>query len=58
MLRWRKEALVVSSIILDTVGLEDDVKNLSSQKEDRTVEVNRWITEVLYDAFKVLANAC
>ena len=56
-LKRRKEALVVPGGALDTERFED-VQKLLRYKEDGTVQVHKWITEVPYDAFKGLAKAC
>ena len=39
-------------------GIEGDVKNLLRYRGSGTVEVHTWISEVPYDAFKKLVQAC
>ena len=51
-LKRRKEALVVSGGALHMEDLEDDVQKLFRFKDDGTVAVHRWITNVGYDACK------
>ena len=57
-LRKRKGALAVLGGTLDTQGLEEDVQKSLRFKEDGTVEVHKWITEVPCDSLRGLANTC
>ena len=43
---------MVSGGVLDTVGLEEDVQVLVCYKDDTTVVVHKWITDVRFNAFK------
>ena len=50
--------MVVAGGALDTEGLEENVQELLRYKEDGTVEVHKWVTEIPYDAFKGMAKGC
>ena len=43
---------------LDTEGLEQHGEELFRCKDDGTVQVRKWITDVQYVAFQGLAKAC
>ena len=40
------------------LGLDDDASELFSFKDDGTVEVCKWVSDVPLKAFRGLANAC
>ena len=50
-LKKRKEALVLSGGELDTEGVSEDVKELFSYKDDRALEVHKWINGVQWNYF-------
>ena len=56
-LKRRKEA-VFGSGTSDLEGLQADVEALWHCREDGTVEVHKWITELPYHALRGLAQAC
>ena len=57
-LERRRRALVASGGALDTEGLEEGVQNLFRYKEEGTVEVHKWITELPYDALQDMTKVC
>ena len=57
-LKKRKVALVLSGGELDTEGLSEDVKELFRYKDDGTVEVRKWMSDVRWNYFHGVANVC
>ena len=48
---------MLSGGALDLEGLEEHVQKLLRFKEDGTVEVHKWMTEVPYDTLRGVAQA-
>ena len=57
-LERRNEVLVVSGGALDTGGSHKNVQELFRVKKDDGTVVQRWITDVRYNACKGMANVC
>ena len=56
-----KEFVVSREAMLGSMnvhGLEEEAKALLRNREDGTVEVNKWVTEVSYSAFGAFVSAC
>ena len=57
-LKKRKDAPVLSGRELDTVGLDEDVQELFRCKDDGTVELYKWISDVQWILFHGEVNVC
>ena len=52
------DVVALSRGVLDTEGLDEDVQTRFRCKDDRMVEVHRWINDVQWNVFRVTAIVC